>query len=107
MDLVSLSCALPLPIYPSNSDSDNFDHNLFTDPDPSPSPSPPRYLCGPSPTPRSAIDAIPTIEISDSSLVFAVCKDDLPLRSSVRHCPYYQSQGWTWRSSLEKRTQGE
>ncbi|KAJ0987321.1 hypothetical protein J5N97_005677 [Dioscorea zingiberensis] len=87
MDPVSPSRALPLPFYPSNSDSDDFDHHLFADPDPSPSPSPPRRLCGPSPATRSAIDAIPTVEISESSLVCAVCKDDLPLRSSARRLP--------------------
>ncbi|KAM0952860.1 putative transcription factor C2H2 family [Dioscorea sansibarensis] len=89
MEDLSPSLALPIPFSASNSDSDDLDldFHFAVDPDPSPSPSPPRRLCGPSPAPRSAIDAIPTVEISESSLICAVCKDDLPLRSNARRLP--------------------
>ncbi|KAJ6796497.1 putative E3 ubiquitin-protein ligase RING1 [Iris pallida] len=42
---------------------------------------------GPSPAPRSSIDALPTVPVSDPSLLCAVCKDDFTVGSPVRKLP--------------------
>ncbi|KAG1358816.1 E3 ubiquitin-protein ligase RING1-like [Cocos nucifera] len=42
---------------------------------------------GPSPAPRASIDALPTVQISNPSLLCAVCKDEFPLHSDARQLP--------------------
>lgn len=50
-------------------------------------PLPPLPARGPSPAPQSAIDAVPTVHVTDPALLCAICKDDLPLASPARRLP--------------------
>ncbi|KAG1334219.1 E3 ubiquitin-protein ligase RING1 [Cocos nucifera] len=59
-------------------------HLAAGDDHPLPFPIPVR---GPSPAPKSSIDALPTVQISDPSLFCAVCKDEFPLQSDARQLP--------------------
>ncbi|XP_038978489.1 E3 ubiquitin-protein ligase RZF1-like [Phoenix dactylifera] len=42
---------------------------------------------GPSPAPQASIDALPSVQISNPSLLCAVCKDEFPLHSNARQLP--------------------